>query len=424
MLKKYMVFPAGLTMLLLGAAFWMGQRLDPAFAQDNAQAGERHTVLIQRDPVRVIQEDPYSTFNGIALDEERGEVFMSNDNGNSQSIEAYHVEFPAGRSERITEPLRKIAGPNADLGKICGLAISPEFNEIYKVSGEGNSELAVFPIDANGDAEPVRWLPTSHGAWGIFLERQADELFVTIEHVNRISVYRRTASRTEDAVRFIQGPRTQLADPHGIYAEAGRNEVYVANHGNWHYVESGETFLQEGSVPPELQGIRKSYFDLVRPLAPSTGKFLPPSITMYSRTANGDVEPLRVIQGPRTGLNLPMGVFYDTVHNQIVVANGGDDRILFFNVDADGDVAPARSIGGDKTELAGPTGVTIDRKRNEIWAANWNNHTATAYALAAQGNAAPLRIIRSAPKGSPRSGLGSPGTVAYNPKRDEILVPN
>lgn len=427
MTRKSVVFlAAGLTIVLFWVASWMGKNRPPdlALAQQTSRPAERRTVIIKREAVRVIQEDPYSTFNGIALDEERGEVFLSNDNGNSQSIEAYHAEFPANRSGRVTEPLRKIAGPKADLGDICGLAISPEFREIFKVSGEGNSELAVFPIDANGDVEPVRWLPTSHGAWGIFLERKFDELFVTIEHVNRIAVYRRTAAVTEDAARFIQGPRTHLADPHGIYVNVERNEIYAANHGHWHHTEPGEVFLQEGSVPPELKGTRKSYFDLVRPLGPSTGKFLPPSITVYSRTATGDVEPLRVIQGARTGLNLPMGVFFDTTSNQIVVANGGDDRLLFFNVDASGDVPPVRAIGGTATELAGPTSVTIDRKRNEIWAANWNNHTATAYSRTAQGNVAPLRVIRSAPKGAPRSGLGSPGTVAYNPKRNEILVPN
>ena len=232
MTRKSVVLPlAALTIVLSWMASWIGRsnRSDLALAQDAGRAAERRTVVIKREPVRVIQEDPYSTFNGIALDEERGEVFLSNDNGNAQSIEAYHTDFPANRSERVTEPLRKIAGPKADLGDICGLAISPEFKEIFKVSGEGNSELAVFPIDANGDVEPVRWLPTSHGAWGIFLERKFDELFVTIEHVNRIAVYRRTAQVTEDAVRFIQGPKTQLADPHGIYVDIERNEIYAVS---------------------------------------------------------------------------------------------------------------------------------------------------------------------------------------------------
>jgi hypothetical protein len=33
-------------------------------------------------------------------------------------------------------------------------------------------------------------------------------------------------------------------------------------------------------------------------------------------------------------------------------------------------------------------------------------------------------VLRNAPAGSPTVGLGNPGAVAYDPKRDEILVPN
>ena len=298
--------------LSIATAMWIWRLgwLESAGAQNPARSSERRTILIEREPARVIEEDPYSNFSGMAIDEERGEVFFSNDNERKgQSIEAYRVEFPPERSARITEPLRMIAGPRADLGDICGIAISPEYGEIYKVSGEGNSELGVFPIDGNGDIEAKRWLPTAHGAWGIFLDREADELFVTIEHVNRVAVYERTAELRDDAVRFIQGPRTELADPHGIYVDETRNEVYVVNHGHWHHTEPGEVFLQEGSIPPELQGIRKSYFDLRRTLQPSSGKFLPPSITVYPRKASGDVAPIRVIQGPKTELNLPLGIF-------------------------------------------------------------------------------------------------------------------
>src|SRR5689334_22311615 len=195
---------------------WIGR----SQAQNSPRTPERKTVIIDRDPVRELLEDPYSNFSGMAIDEEKGELLLSNDNERKgQSIETYHVEFPPERSDRVTEPLRMIAGPKADLGDICGIAISPEFNEIYKVSGEGNSELGVFPLNGNGDMEATRWLPTSHGAWGVFLDKPADELYVTIEHVNRVAVYKRNAGMTDDAVRFIQGPKTQMADPHGIFVD-------------------------------------------------------------------------------------------------------------------------------------------------------------------------------------------------------------
>jgi DNA-binding beta-propeller fold protein YncE len=355
-------------------------------------------------------------------------LFFSNDGGTGASIEAYHADFPAEWSDRIIEPIRKISGPKADLGGICSLAVSPEYKEIFKVNDDGNSELAVFPLEGNGDIEPLRWIPTSHGAAGVFLDRKNDELFVSIEHVNRVAVYKRAvglsdAIRGDPVLRYIQGPNTRLADPHGIYINADRDEIFVGNHGSWHHVEPGVTFLQEGSVPPELLGKMKSYTDLIRPLGPSTGKFFPPSINVYSRTANGDVAPLRVIQGPKTRFNVPLGITFDSASGQIVVINAGDDAILFFDITASGDAAPARVLQGAKTGLGGPTSVAIDGKRNELWVSNWLNHTATVYPRNASGNVAPLRIIRSAPKGTPALGFAGQG-ITYNRERKEILSPN
>jgi len=46
------------------------------------------------------------------------------------------------------------------------------------------------------------------------------------------------------------------------------------------------------------------------------------------------------------------------------------------------------------------------------------------FAREANGNAVAKRIIRSAPAGSPSAGFGNPMAVAYDSKREEILVPN
>ena len=428
MIKKFVVPPfAVLILVLCWMASWMVKNNSSALvlAQSGGKASDRTTIPINRKPVRVIGDDPYSNFTGVAVDEQRGQVFLSNDSdAKGSSIETYNVDFPPSQSDRITEPTRMITGRNSQLGDICSITVSPEFNELFKVNGDGNGDIGVYPIDANGDVKPIRSVPTSHGAWGVFMERKFDEIYLTIEHVNRIEVYPRTAQLTDTFSRFIQGPETQLADPHGIYVNVDRNEIYVVNHGHWHYTAPGDVYLQEGSIPPELVGKRKSYSDTIRPLLPSTGKFLPPSITVYSRTANGDVKPLRVIQGPKVGLDIPLGISYDTVSNQIVVPNAGDESILFFDVNANGDVAPVRVLKGAKTALSGPSSVAIDGKRNEIWVANWNNHTATVYPRTAMGDMAPLRVIRAAPKGTLAPGFGRPGTVAFDPKRKEILVPN
>ena len=76
------------------------------------------------------------------------------------------------------------------------------------------------------------------------------------------------------------------------------------------------------------------------------------------------------------------------------------------------------------TKIAGPMGVAYDLKNNEIWVANYGDHTALVFPITATGNVAPKRILRNAPAGSPTVGFGNPGAVAYDSKRDEILVPN
>jgi DNA-binding beta-propeller fold protein YncE len=112
------------------------------------------------------------------------------------------------------------------------------------------------------------------------------------------------------------------------------------------------------------------------------------------------------------------------VSSQIVVANSGDDSVLFFDGNASGDAAPARVIQGPATNLTGPTGVSIDAKHNELWVTSWDNHSTNVYPKTAQGNVAPLRVIRSAPPGAPLATMGRLGSVAYDPKRKEILMPN
>ena len=118
------------------------------------------------------------------------------------------------------------------------------------------------------------------------------------------------------------------------------------------------------------------------------------------------------------------GIFYDPTHDEIAIANSGDSSIRIFSRTANGDAAPVRVIKGTRTGVHGPMGVTIDVKNDEIWVANYGDHTALVFARTASGDTPPKRIVRNAPAGSPTVGFGNPGAVAYDSKRDELLVPN
>jgi DNA-binding beta-propeller fold protein YncE len=87
-------------------------------------------------------------------------------------------------------------------------------------------------------------------------------------------------------------------------------------------------------------------------------------------------------------------------------------------------VAPYRVIKGAKTHLSFPTGVFVDDKNKELWATNLGNSSATVYPLTATGDVTPLRIIRGADENKQSLKFGKTQALAYDSKRDEILVPN
>jgi len=398
----------------LAALLWVAKSnwISIAAAQVSRNAAVPRTPLVfDKAPVRVV-EDANPSFNAIAMDSDDSEVLISNNNkASTPSILVYPTEFKT--TDRVMEPKRRIGGPTARLGDICGIAVSPQNKEIYTVQGE-EPEMKVFPLDGNGDMDAARSLKVAHGSADVYLDSKNDELFITTEHINKITVYKRSARGSDKPVRFIQGPHTQIADPHGLYVDSDSNELFVTNYGSWRETASDEDVESRASDREEA----------ALPLAASTGKFVPPSIGVYSRTAQGDAAPLRVIQGAHTQLNLPLGVARDPVTGQIVVANSGGDSVLFFDAKASGDVAPVRVLKGAATNLKSPTGVLVDTKRNELWVTSWENHTTNVFPRTAQGNMAPVRYIRSAPKDAPPATFGTPGAVAWDPQRKEILVPN
>lgn len=359
-------------------------------------------------PIRVVR-DPYPVVAYLAVDPTNDLVVMSDEN--LFGLRAYdRVHKQTG----LAEPRFTISGPKTHMEFICGVAVDPVRREIYTVNNDTLARMVVFSYDQRGNVAPVRELKSGK-AWGIFLDQENDEVVLANQHNNKILIYRRAAADDEEPVRLIQGPKTGLADPHGVYVDAKNNEMVVTNYGSWHPERTGEEYER---ISERLQ---QPFF---YPVVPSGGKFELPSIRVFGRTADGDAVPLRTIQGMRTRLNLPAGVWVDTERDEILVANDGENAILVFDRKAEGDVAPIRTIEGPDTRLKNPTAVVVDIENDEIWVSNWGDHAATVYPRSASGNVEPLRTIRTAPNGAPVPGMGNPSAVAYDPKRDQILVPN
>ena len=114
----------------------------------------------------------------------------------------------------------------------------------------------------------------------------------------------------------------------------------------------------------------------------------------------------------------------DPATGDLYVANDMGQSLIVFHGSDQGDVAPSRVVKGAKTGLSYPTGVFVDAKNKEVWASNLGSSSATVYPLMANGDVAPLRVIRSAPANKKSLNFGRTAAVAYDSKREQILVPN
>ena len=269
-----------------------------------------------------------------------------------------------------TQPKRVIAGPKTTMEFNNGLYIDPQNGDIYSVASDTADNMIVFPRDAKGDVAPLRQLKTPHRNYASAIDEEKGEIFVTVEYPPQVVVYRKGASGDDKPLRILEGEHTGLRDAHGLAIDAKRKLMFVSNWGDY------SNFKVQG-----------------------TGKFYPPSISVYPLDARGDTAPIRVIQGPKTQLNWPGALSLDTDRGDLYVANDVGDSILVFHAETDqGDVAPARVIKGNKTGLSHPTGVSVDMKNKEVWVSNLGNSSATCYSLTANGDVTPIRTIRSAPQ--------------------------
>lgn len=291
---------------------------------------------------------------------------------------------------------RRVSARVLLLALACGawLNIAPALaqDELYSANA-GTHSVTVHNRMANGDIAPLRTL--IGGATGLNGPRQVavdtthGEIFVGNFFSNSVTVYSRTASGNTAPLRTITGPATLLDFPVGVALDLVNDELLVVNRSN---------------------------------LDTSTSA----SVTVFSRTATGNATPLRVIAGPATGLNLSHGLAVDPVADEILVDNAADQAsppgipsIRVFSRTADGDVAPIRFLSGGSTGLAGSIGLSLDRVHDEIMVANLATPSVTTYSRTASGDTLPLRTITG---GS--TGLNFPAGAFVDAARDEVLISN
>jgi DNA-binding beta-propeller fold protein YncE len=364
-------------------------------------------------PVRMVV-DPYPSFNGVAVDTTNDLVMMSDTN--RKSLLVYDRTAGSATSRDAVPPRQQIMGPDTGVGFVAGVAMDPVHRELFTVNNDVEDRLVTFEYDARGNVRPKRLLYVPHQSWGIAFAPKRDVMALSVQTPNMFVVFRRDATKFDLPLRSVRGPKTGMADPHGISFDETHNEVVVANHGNFRPGELITSYTAYDTRESRQERTTNAFDENAR------GRFVPSSLTVYDGDASGDAAPLRAIQGRASQLDWPMGVAVDETNNEIIVANNGDNSVLIFPRTANGDAPPRRVIRGPATGIRGPMGVAI--AKDEIWVANFGDHTALVFPRAAAGNVAPRRILRNAPAGKDTSGFGNPYAVAYDTRRGEILVPN
>jgi 6-phosphogluconolactonase (cycloisomerase 2 family) len=140
------------------------------------------------------------------------------------------------------------------------------------------------------------------------------------------------------------------------------------------------------------------------------------SVTVYAKGSVGNVAPVRIIAGARTGLRFPSAIATDS-HGNRYVADRAADSVTVYGTSARGNAAPLRTIAGARTGLNLPTGLALDA-RGDVYVVNRSGNTITAYAPAANGDAVPIATIEGS-----MTDLNGPTSVAIDPKQN-IYVTN
>lgn len=211
--------------------------------------------------------------------------------------------------------------------------------------------------------------------------------------------------------------------------------LYVTNSGDSKSVTAynrnvvAETTLQpnSGNISPKqtIQGAKTKlnspsgiYIDVERDeiIVANAGDN---SLRFFSRDGSGDIDPVRSVIGPKTQLSQPLSVFVDASNNEIVVANFESNAITVYDRDATGDATPIRTIRGDRTDINEPSSILVDLANDEVVVANAGNDTVAFFSRTASGNAYPLRIIRGK-----ATELNKPRGLAIDPENNELIVAN
>ena len=166
-----------------------------------------------RLPAQTIR-DPYAGFAAIRVDTVHNEVVVMDEF--KFNIYVYDRLAQTPPSAERTMPKRSIAGGFTLSRYNSDGYVDTKTGDIYIVNNDSEPGMFKFPRTAEGNVEPASELETPYGAFGMTVDEDRGEVFITIQHDGAIQIFKKGATGQDNAIRLIQGNLTGLADPHGI----------------------------------------------------------------------------------------------------------------------------------------------------------------------------------------------------------------
>ena len=301
------------------------------------------------------------------------EIYVSNhtDGSNQDYLGSSATVYSRTASGNVA-PLRSIAGPTTVIYTPVGIAVDVVNDELDVLTTQ--FQFNVYSRSASGNIAPLRrpqlqsatGTPTTGSLTGIALDTVHDEIAISndLGSQSSISFYSRAyAGGAATPLRTITAAPPGINDPFGVAIDAANDELFVANEGGSIAVFSRTA---SGNVAPlrtitVVEPLSIAVDAVNNELVTTSGS----SVVVFARTASGSASPLRTITGASTGLKAAVAVAIDNVNDEIVVADEGSfstpnaGAIFVFARTASGNVAPLRTISGASTGLNVPSGVAV-----------------------------------------------------------------
>jgi DNA-binding beta-propeller fold protein YncE len=130
--------------------------------------------------------------------------------------------------------------------------------------------------------------------------------------------------------------------------------------------------------------------------------------------------PERIITGGATKMSRTVhGIAYDPVRDEIYVTNALADAVLVFPGGAEGPARPVRMIQGPCTGMVNPHAISLDLAHREILVASLSARSIAIFPMEGNGNATPTRYIQG-----PKTGLGHTVGLGVDPETNVLVVAN